>query len=209
MTRLSATAVLLLAGAGCVAGALRHASLRWGATVDEVDEVLAGDALIPEPDLAATRGVSIAAPAEAVWPWLVQLGVGRGGFYSYDRLERLVGLDVRSAETVEPGWQGLAVGDRVHLAPRVPLEVRVLESGHALVLQAVPASGALDAGTPYDFTWAFVLRPDGPGRTRLVVRERYACPSRRSRALAETVEWASLVMTHGMLRGVRRRAERR
>jgi hypothetical protein len=94
------------------------------------------------------------------------------GFYSYDILENLVGCGIHSAGTVVPEWQTLEVGDEVKLHPKVPLEVAVLEQGRTLVLH-----GGLPMGNtppPYDFTWAFVLRGQPDGTTRLVVRERYA-----------------------------------
>ena len=66
--------------------------LHWGAAGEEIDTVLPGDDLIPGPDLVTTRGITIGVPPGQVWPWLAQLGQGRGGFYSYDLLENLAGL---------------------------------------------------------------------------------------------------------------------
>ena len=85
--------------------------LRWGATDDELNVALPGDELVPAPDLTATRAVTVRAPAGEVWRWVAQLGQGRGGFYSYDFLENLVGCDIHSAERVVPEWQLIAVGD--------------------------------------------------------------------------------------------------
>ena len=200
----------VLAGTGFVAGAAvaRHRALRWGATLVERAVDLPGDGLLVRSDLTATRAITVAAPPERIWPWLVQLGWGRGGFYSYDALENLIGLGIHSAERVEPQWQDLAVGDQVHLAPQVGLDVRVLEPGRALVLAGTAPQGG-PAAVPYDFTWAFVLRP-GPeaGTTRLVVRERYLCRTPLARPLVEVVSVLSTLMTERMLRGVRDRAER-
>ena len=89
--------------------------MRWGATDDEVNDTVPGDELVPAADLTATRAVTVRASADGVWPWLAQLGQGRGGFYSYDFLENLVGCSIHSAERVVPEWQSIDVGDAVHL----------------------------------------------------------------------------------------------
>jgi hypothetical protein len=180
--------------------------LRWGATDDELRVALPGDELVAAADLTATRAVTVRASADGVWPWIAQIGQGRGGFYSYDFLENLVGCDIHSAERVVPEWQSIDVGDAVHLAPEVGLIVAVVEPGRALVL-----SGGVPIGRrppPYDFTWAFVLRDQTDGSTRLVVRERYGYSRRWARLLVEPAELISFVMSQRMLRGIKERAER-
>ncbi len=190
---------------------LRPRLLTWGAAPDEVFSSLPGDDLLPRPDLVATRAISIDAPAEAVWPWVAQMGQGRGGLYSYDWLENLVGCQMASATRVVQEWQHPAVGDDFRLHPDVALEVAMVEPRHALVVRgAVSATGqdgSGDPSMPYDFTWAFVLHPRSDGRTRLVVRERYRYLSRWALPLVETVSVASFVMTERMLRGIRDRVE--
>lgn len=183
----------------------RRVQLRWGATCAECDASLPGDGYIRSPALEATRAVSIKAPAGKVWPWLVQLGQGRGGFYSYDALENLMGLDIHSADRVHPEWQGTDIGDRIHLAPAPTayLEVADIAPDELLVLRSPE-----DVPAPFDFTWAFVLQEKPDGTTRLLVRERYACRRQWARLLVETVEVASFVMSTRMLQGIRSRAER-
>ena len=90
--------------------------LEWGATAQEAARELPGDELLPDPDLVATRAITIAAPPAAVWPWLVQIGIGRAGAYSYDWLDRLFGLDVRSTRRIVPELQDLRVGDVIPVA---------------------------------------------------------------------------------------------
>jgi hypothetical protein len=124
--------------------------LRWGATDEERGAALAGDDLIPNPDLVATRAITVHAAADQVWPWIAQLGQGRGGFYSYDALENLVGCDIHSADRVVPKWQDLKVGDQVKLAPEVGVGVTVVQQGRALVLRGGVPMGAVPP--PYDFT---------------------------------------------------------
>ena len=115
----------------------RFSALHWGATTEESREPLPGDELIHDAGLVATRAITIEAVPEAVWPWVVQIGADRGGFYSYDRLENLAGCNLRSADSVVPEWQHLAPGDLVRLHPQVALTVASVEPNHSLVLRAV------------------------------------------------------------------------
>src|SRR5919202_6937513 len=87
---------------------------RWGATAEEVSAALPGDDLTAEPASQVTRALTVAAPPGDVWPWLVQLGADRAGFYSYDWLENLFGLGIHSASEVVPEWRQVAVGDVVY-----------------------------------------------------------------------------------------------
>ena len=182
--------------------------LRWGATDDEVDADLPGDDLLPTADLTATRGISIRARAADVWPWIAQMGQGRGGLYSYDALENVLGCDIHSADRIVPEWQDVTVGDEFRLHPDVPLAVALVEPGRALVIRGAVEMGEGAPPPPYDFTWSFVLRDDGDGTSRLVVRERYRYTARWAPLLVEPVELVSFVMTQKMLRGIRERAER-
>jgi hypothetical protein len=194
----------VLALAALVVG--RRRALRWGTKDDERRGSLPGDDVIPAADLVATRAIGIAAPSADVWPWIVQLGQHRGGFYSYDWLENLAGADIHNADRIVPEWQQLAVGDDVSLAPDMALKVAQLEPGRALVLHGgVPPEGP---APPFEFTWTFVLHDAPAGATRLVVRERYRSLRPRSRWVLEPMAIASFVMTYGMLRGIRARAER-
>jgi len=182
----------------------RH--LRWGATNQECDERLPGDDLIANADLTATRAITVRASADEVWPWIAQLGQGRGGFYSYDFLENLVGCDIHSADRIAPEWQDVGIGDEVRLAPQVGLVVAMLERGRSLVLRGGIPMG--NTAPPYDFTWAFVLRDEPDGTTRLLVRERYAYTRPWARLIVEPAEAVSFVMSQKMLRGIKDRAER-
>lgn len=187
---------------------VRRASLRWGASDDEVGMAAPGDHLLPRPDLQATRAISIDATPAEVWPWIAQLGQNRGGLYSYDWLENLVGVDIRTADRIVPELRVHAVGDAVNLAPEVALSVAAIEEDRHLVLRGAVALDGTGSGAPYDFTWAFVLLPRPDGSTRLVVRERYAYLTSWAGAMVEPIEMVSFLMTARMLRGIRDRAER-
>jgi hypothetical protein len=205
MRRMHAGVTALASAAAFYALLGRARQLRWGATGREAGEPLPGDDLIADPDLTATRAITIRAPASQVWPWIVQLGQGRGGFYSYDFVENLIGCGIHSADRVVPEWQDLKPGDQVRLAPQAGLAVAHLEAARSLVLRGGVPMGK--AAPPYDFTWAFVLN-DGPGgATRLLVRERYAYTRPWARLLVEPAAAVSFVMSQKMLRGIRDRAE--
>jgi len=107
-------AVMLVGGAALVYfGFLRDWHLHWGATAREAGGEVAGDELMPEPDIVATRVVEIDAPPSAIWPWLVQMGPGRGGAYTYDWIERRLGIDIHNSNRITPEFQHLQVGDEI------------------------------------------------------------------------------------------------
>ena len=129
-------------GSAAAAGALlvRRRQLVSGATAAESHGQLAGDEMIETSDLTATRAISIRATTDSVWAWVAQLGQGRGGFYTYDFLENLVGCDIHSAGRIVQEWQDIAVGAEVKLHPKVPLEVAALELDWATNCSAAPTS---------------------------------------------------------------------
>jgi glyoxylase-like metal-dependent hydrolase (beta-lactamase superfamily II) len=190
-----------LAAVGAVVGPrLWRRMLDWGATSEEVDRPLRGDELLPDADLVATRAISIAAPPAEVWPWLVQIGVGRAGAYAYDWLDRRFGLDVRSSRRIVPELQGLAVGDMIPVAnDGTGLRVRAIERERVLATST-------DDGT---WAWTWILEPAG-GATRLISRTRMATAHRplsarvATRLLLVPASWA---MERRMLLGLRDRAE--
>src|ERR1051326_4906454 len=102
-------------------GFLRHWCLTWGARPDEVSRELPGDELLPGAGLVTTRAITVKAPPEAIWPWLVQMGSGRGGAYTYDWIENLLGLNMHSASRILPQFQDLKAGDELPLGPGRPI----------------------------------------------------------------------------------------
>jgi hypothetical protein len=209
----------LLAGAlGVTAAGAYHWALRpwqrgWGASEAELDAVLPGDELTVEPADQITRAITVDAPAERIWPWLVQVGADRGGFYSYDWLEDLFGLRIHSATQIVPEWQELRVGDLVYAdrARSGGWVVVALVPDRALVMKvadvATRAPVGRHEGLGWEFQWTFALQPAGDGRTRLLVRERVAFGRRLAGALMGPVGLVSFVMTRRMLLGIKERAE--
>lgn len=187
----------------------RPARVRWGARPGEPDPSLPGESLVPNPSWEYTHAVSIAAPPEAVWPWIAQIGQGRGGFYSFERLENVVGCRIVNADELLPDRQTVDVGDEIRLHPdSPPLHVAVVEPGRSLVLRGSPTDAA-GAGT--DNIWAFHLRAD-PGGCRLVERGKTVHGTSIGDRLLFSpllVEPIGFVMSREMLLGIKERAERR
>jgi hypothetical protein len=188
---------------------------RWGAAPEEVTGSLPGDDLIAEPATQVTRAISIRGPAAVVWPWVIQIGADRGGFYSYDWLENLFGLDIHSANDIGSDWESRAVGDLVYAEAkgRGGWYVMDVQPDRALVLQTADVKNARPAtranGAFMEFTWAFVLHEKTDGTIRLIVRERVALRYQLARFVMAPIALVSFVMTQKMLRGIKRRVESR
>ena len=212
-----------LAGVAVAAGAavatylvaVRPWHRRWGATDDELKERLPGDDLVSEANFETTRAIDVSAPPAAVWPWLVQLGQGRGGFYSYDVLENMMGLDIQSSGGIKSEFQDLKVGDVIPLEPEGGgYTVAELEPNEYLLLFT---EGQGDSELDEVFrragaatTWAFVLRELEDGGTRLIVRWRARWDLRTSPlsfGIGLALDPVEFMMEQKMMRGIKERAE--
>lgn len=200
----AALAPVVAVGAAAVAYAITGGHRRQGVSDSEVRLSLPGDEILPDAPVQNDRAISIAAPPESVWPWIAQLGQDRAGFYSFEALENLVGSQIRNADSIVPEWQQPRVGDPFPLAPEVVLRLAIVEPGYALV--ASSEGGQSRAKIGMDFTWAFVVTPDGAAGTRLHVRERYAV-SPATRVLTEGLSMVSAFMSARMLATIKRLAE--
>jgi len=193
------TAVALVVPTAYLALA-RKRCLTWGSTPEDVSRTMPGDDLLSNPDIVSTRSISIVAQVGSIWPWLVQMGPGRGGVYTYDWIENLFGLNIHSTDEILPQFQNLKVGDVQQLGTRGPrLRVEVLDPEQAMVLRSEDGN----------WVWAFGLYPEGEG-TKLVSRNRIATSHASPLLRAFTtliMEPGSLVMERKMLLGIRRRAE--
>ena len=204
------------AAVGLYAFVVRPWHLRWGAEDDEVQRGFPGDEFIPNPKLNTTHAVSIQASPSQVWPWLVQIGQGRGGFYSYDWLENMAGLGIHSANQILPEHQDLKVGDGIPLSPDgFDFPVAILEPEQALVLygdtrqDAFAEEAVMKPGDYMTATWGFYLQEQPGGATRLV--ERWRADWNESplntvfyRAFLEP---GAFLMQRKMLLGIKERAE--
>lgn len=193
----AAVAAVACCGAALYQAALRRPILTWGATDDEARARLPGDELLERADGVATRAIEIDAPPSAVWPWIVQMGPApRGGAYTYDWIENLLGLGMHSADEVLPEFQHPHVGETIDYgASRMRLELA--EPEHVLAWRSSDGN----------WVWTFVLEPVG-SHTRLISRNRFRLPRRIDRLGMVPMEPGSLLMERKMLRGVKERAER-
>lgn len=179
---------------------------RWGSTAQERALRLQGDEIVSGPQWTYDHAISISAPRSTVWPWLVQLGQGRGGFYSYELLENLARCHIHNVTEIRPELQRLRVGDRVvlHGPSGLGPDVVRLEREHALVLGGQPNAKGSQA------TWAFYLL-DGPnGTTRLLERGRGTAGDGLSEQLGFgpcLMDPIGFVMSKKMLRTIKDLAE--
>lgn len=227
---------IAIAGAviGTTAGITVGRAVRWWRTwgVDPIEAArpLPGDDLVPTPTAIDTRGITIDAPPEAVWPWLVQMGFDRAGWYSYDRLD----MRGKSVDTILPAHQGLAVGDIIPVSPDGGFAVKVVDPGRALVLftdtalveqqglaaagaaadvpAGLAATGALLRQTPREFaaSWTFALEPLDGGRTRLIerFRVRFGSSGPAFRVAGPFMGFGVFVMMQRQMLGIAERALR-
>jgi hypothetical protein len=175
---------------------LRRPILHWGATPEEAVAHLPGDELLEEADGVATRAIDIDAPPSAVWPWIAQMGPApRGGAYTYDWIENLLGLDMHSADRVLPEFQHPEVGDVLGYG-RNRMRVERVEPEHVLAWRSEDGN----------WVWTFVLSGEN-GSTRLISRNRFRLPTLGARIGMLPMEPGSLVMERKMLHGIKERAE--
>ena len=173
--------------------------LKWGATEEEQKMSLPGDDFVEHPKLSSTHAITINAATKDVWPWVVQMGQRRGGFYSYTFLENLVGCQMRNADDIVAEWQDLKVGDEVWLHPKAPpLKVLAIEPGRTIVLES---------------SWTFFLQSIDDHTTRFVVRGRGDFNPDLKNALLNFILWrgifepAHFIMERKMMLGIKQRAE--
>jgi len=190
----------------------------WGFDSMEAEKALPGDDLVTQPTAVETRGITIDDTPDKVWPWLVQMGYDRGGWYSYEPLDS----KKPSAHEILPEFQTLNVGDLMPTYPGFSFEVKVVEPEHALVLftDTALAKTQIDAAEwrgkekmqevpDFAASWGFYLEPQGSGKTRLVERFRVqAPPNAPAPILNEVLGTGIVLMARKQLIGIKERVER-
>ena len=176
---------------------LRPRILKWGATDAEAAAQLPGDELLEDADGVATRAITIEAPRAAVWAWIAQMGPSpRGGAYTYDWIENLLGLNMHSTDKVLPEFQQPQIGEGFGYGANQMRFARV-EPERVLAMRSADGN----------WVWSFVL-DDQDGKTRLISRNRFRLPRAKDKLGMIPMEPGSLVMERKMLRGIKERAER-
>lgn len=180
---------------------VRPGQLHWGARAEELRMTLPEDSIVAAPAFDATRAITIAATPQQIWPWLVQMGYGRAGFYGYDLIENPGGgRGLRSAATIVPRLQHPRPGDVLPLSVAASLEFGTIEPDRVLVWRS--------QGLPRNAVFIWALIPLDASHTRLISRIRWRyLDDPVGRALGIFTEFADAVAVKAVLRGVRDRAE--
>lgn len=190
---------------------VRPMALTFGTTTAERSAALPGDELIPAPRQGYTQAISIAAPVDQVWPWLVQVGYRRAGWYNVDAINRLAAPDYffegnASATRIIPELQTVASGTTIDLAPGLSLTVVAVDPPHTLLLVADPSARAGEMNV----VWCYRLIATGPASTRLITRFRTVFPGGVGAGLGFGIVneiGGALIQQPAMLHGIKVRAE--
>jgi hypothetical protein len=197
--------------------ALRDWCLGWGTTPSEVHSVLPGDALFPVFAAEATHAITIQAPPERVWAWIMQIGQDRGGFYSYSLFEDVAGCDMPKVEHLVAEWKPRTVGETVWFATpkrfsgQGRMIAAVVQPQRSFVMVSVKDWAMLQAGRPaQESSWSFTLIPLGAGQTRLIARVRGETPKTVTSRAVGRLFWEPMhfIMEQKMLRTIRDLSER-
>ncbi len=184
---------------------IRPVYQNWGASPEETSRLMPGDNLVASPKLTSTRAIDINAPAEQVWPWIIQMGYGRAGWYNYDIISRCLGMadyvdGWRSCQRIVPELQDLQIRDRLRLSRRKGYVVADIKSHQLLVLYG--------KGTGNSHSWVYVCEPCSNGvKTRLIVRHRNKYSGWLDKILFECLDIGFFFMERSHLLGLKRRAE--
>lgn len=196
---------------------LRPLRDRWGLAKNEVNITLPGDELIPEPKSKFTHAIQINAPAKYVWPWVAQIGYGRGGFYSYEALENLAGLNIQNSDIVLPRFQNPKVGDFIPFGPKDAYPLAICEQGRAMVIENWYD---LDAKSVFDpklsspknqlhLSWLWYVEVLDENKTRFISRNRvdYTDSIKNKFMFGLLMEPVVFAMDRKMCYGIKKRAE--
>ena len=213
---LALVTILVVAGLVYHLG-LRNWCLQWGTTTAEVHATLPGDVLFPDYTGEATHAITIHASPQQIWPWLMQIGQDRSGFYSYTFLENAFACDMPKVERLVPDWKPRAPGETVwfcnpkHFNGQGRMIAAIVEPDRAFTMVSLNDWQSLQTGgRAHEGIWSFTLEPQADGQTRLIARVRSTTPPSLASRLAGRLFWepAHFVMEQRMLRTIRDLAER-
>jgi hypothetical protein len=202
--RTTVVALAIAAATAAYAAVVRPWMLAWGSTEAERTGPLPGDDVLPDADYVTTRAVTIDAPPDRIWPWLVQMGQDRAGFYTHNWVERLLQSGIPDDHAIHAEWQTLAVDDLM----RTNRDIGGKPMGWPVVAVDPPRSLVVRSKTMPAGSYAFVLQPIDRDHTRLIVRDRAAWSAREWPFAALVYEPLHAYMETGLMGGLKRRAER-
>lgn len=194
---------------------IRPWHLKWGATSEEADRLLPGDDLIPDAKINATHAITINATIEQVWPWIAQIGQGRGGFYSYEAIENAMGLDIHNADRILPEFQNPQVGEKLPFAEGFSVPYAIVDAPRTLVVHGDTRTGTVEMPglRPGDYLavqWGWYLERIDEHTTRFIERWRADYGSGLPNTLIYRLfmEPGAFVMERKMLLTIKERAEK-
>lgn len=198
------SALGLAAGVTAYIKLLRPYLRSWGASLQELHQPMPGDEIVENPSYTTTRAITIDTSTSAVWPWLVQMGEQRGGFYSFDFIDRLLGMKVHSAHRILPRFQELNEGDV--LTNNGDMVVRHVEQDEAIVIGRSQEAQERDG---IEATWTIAIYPIDDDQTRLISRVRANFHVTNPRALfwLAILDPGHLIMEQKFLREIKLHAE--
>ena len=197
---------------------LKSARSHWGLTKSEANRYLLGDELVLEPKAQFSHGVDINAPSSSVWPWVAQIGQGRGGFYTYTALENIAGLNIQNADSIIPEFQNPKVGTLIPFSPTDAYPIAILEKNKAIVLSFsydMDKSAIIDPDQSlpenyFQLSWLWYIEDLGPNRSRFISRNRlsYSDSIKNKILFGWLMEPVVFAMDRKMCLGIKKRAER-
>jgi len=190
---------------------------RWGLSQKEANTTFPGDHLVPQPRSEFVHAIEINAPASCVWPWIAQIGQGRGGFYSYEALENLFGLQIYNSDKILPEFQQPKIGDLIPFGPKDAYPIVICEHGKAMAIENwydlsknSVYNQALESPMNYlHLSWLWMVEPLDEYSSRFISRNRvdYSPSLKNSLLFGALGEPVVFAMDRKMCYGIKRRAE--
>jgi hypothetical protein len=186
---------------------LRTSLMHWGSNNKEVGRYYVGDSVLLQPDYENTLAITIDTPPSAVWPWVVQMGLNKAGFYSFTWLENIFGCELHNADRIHPEWQNTQPGDYEPVCASAEKNKM-----NGWTIMAVIPNKSMVYKSSADASWmmGFYIDSVGENRSRLITRMRYIAPKQFWLYITDKawMEWAHCVMQRGTLIGIKKRAEK-
>ncbi|MES1217805.1 MAG: hypothetical protein ABUT20_20030 [Bacteroidota bacterium] len=184
---------------------LRYFMMHWGASISESERIYIGDSVVEKPDYVNILAVTIDKPSSVIWPWVAQMGVNKGGFYSYTWLENIFGCQLHNADRIHSEWQNPAAGDYEPVCKSAEKSnmpgwtILYVEPGKSLVYKSTGDSS---------WTMGYYIDSVNATTSRLITRMRYTSPRTFWEYITDKVwmEWAHCIMQKGSINGIKKRA---
>ena len=191
---------------------------KWGMAKDQLIKKFPGDDIVAEPKSQFTHGIEINAPAEFVWPWVAQMGKDRGGFYSYELLENILGLEIYNTDSILDEFQHPRTGDLIPFGPKTAYPLVICDHGKAMVIENYDDLDTRKKYKPEDghpenylhLSWLWFVESVDAENSRFVSRNRltYKDSFKNQLIIGLLSEPIVFAMDRKMCLGIKRRAER-